>query len=167
MEMPPRNSGDRLSTICFTVPERHQRPFATQRAINKDAKILLKFFVPAGTKATSFSLARVARTLCIAFKGMPADEVYNVLVTCLIRALQKYDPTYTEKVQTVVAAIDVETEKKTHFTTHQVSTRVGFQAQRICKMLVKRGNLEQVDNPNNPTGQLPDSRLHSAGRPAR
>ena len=43
-------------------------------AINKDAKILLKFFLPAGTRATGFSLAKVARTLCIAFKGMPAEE---------------------------------------------------------------------------------------------
>jgi len=67
--------------------------------INTDAKILLKMFLPAGMHSDGFNLVRIARTLCLAFKGMDAEEVYNILVGCLIRALHQYDPNYTTRVQ--------------------------------------------------------------------
>jgi hypothetical protein len=70
--------------------------------INKDVRLFLKNFLPPGTRPSGVSLARVAHNLNVAFKDMKVDEVYNILVGCLISALDKYDPDYTTKVKAVV-----------------------------------------------------------------
>lgn len=41
----------------------------TARGVNREAKALLWYFLPAGSKATNPELARVARSLCLAFKA--------------------------------------------------------------------------------------------------
>lgn len=116
--------------------------------INADSKILLKFFVPKGTKTTGFGLAKTARTLYLAFKGMETEEVYNVLVSCLIRALQRYDPTYTDKVKKAVEAVDsLITPLQPMVTSKQITEAAGFNCSRLCKMLVRRGYLERVEKP--------------------
>jgi hypothetical protein len=71
-------------------------------AINRDVKLFLRLFLPKDSPPTGTNLGKVARTLNLAFKDMPVEEVYNTLVGCLIKALQKYDPEYTNKVRLFV-----------------------------------------------------------------
>ena len=118
--------------------------------VNTDAKIMLKMFLAPGVKATGFNLAKTARTLYLGFKGMDTEEVYNVLVSCLIRALGQYDPHYTDKVQETTDAIErLISPSVPMVTSKQISAEAGINAARICRMLTRRGHLERVTKPEN------------------
>lgn len=115
--------------------------------VNEDTKKMLRMFLPAGTRVTGFTLAKTARTLNLAFKGQSTEEVYNILVGCLVRAVDKYDPRYVEKVKLAVEAI--EKMRNRCFTSKQVSEDAEFNCARICLMLVRRGHLKRVARPGN------------------
>ena len=110
-------------------------------SINPDVKLFLKFFLQPDVKSNPPTLSKVARKLGLAFKGMTHDEIYDVLVGCLMRAFGKYDPEYSLKVKNVIAAVDKLRAKSPTFTAKQISEIVGFQATRICKMLCTKGYL--------------------------
>lgn len=118
----------------------------TGNTINYDAKQLLRLFLPAGVKPNGMNLSKVARTLNVAFKGMEVEEVYNIMCGCLIKALQKYDPDYVKKMKEVIEAIN--SLNGAPFTSKQITKLVDFQAMRICKKLIARGNLVKVEESN-------------------
>jgi hypothetical protein len=62
--------------------------------ITKDVKPFLIYFLPKGEKPTSPNLAKVARHLHLAFKGMETEEIYDVLMEQLVGAVKGYDPAY-------------------------------------------------------------------------
>jgi hypothetical protein len=70
-------------------------PFFT----NKDVLPFLMFFLPKGQKPGHGNLSKAAKTLHLAFKGMETEEVYDILMTHLISAINGYDPHHKRKVK--------------------------------------------------------------------
>ena len=66
-------------------------------------------FLSGQQSPTRQQLQGVCRTLHLAFLNQSYDEVYNILIGMVIRAIDSYDPEYTAKVRQVVAAIASET----------------------------------------------------------
>src|SRR5206468_458354 len=76
------------------------------KEVNKDTHLLLRCFIPREQAANRATLGAACRTLHLAFKGMEADEVYDQLMICMVKAIKRYDPYYSEKVKATVEAID-------------------------------------------------------------
>ena len=76
--------------------------------VNGDVKKFLYYFLPKGQTLTRQNLNPVVRHLHLAFKEMETEERYDVLIEQMVRAINQYDPTYTEKVKLVVEAINNE-----------------------------------------------------------
>lgn len=112
--------------------------------VNKDAKIFLHRFLPRGSTINKQTLLNACRHLHLAFKGCEAGEVYDVLVVCLLRAIQKWDPKYSEKVQEVIAVIDTKLKHLPQFTAYQLNSQLQFNGSSIARMLVSRGFLAKV-----------------------
>ena len=65
--------------------------------------------------------------------------MYDILVMCLLRAINKWDPYYTDKVRKVVNAIDIKFPSRKQFTAFQLSSELGFNGTSIVRMLAHRG----------------------------
>ena len=65
--------------------------------------------------------------------------MYDILVMCLLRAINKWDPYYTDKVRKVVNAIDIKFPSRKQFTAFQLSSELGFNGTSIARMHVRRG----------------------------
>jgi len=76
------------------------------KKVNKDVLSFIKFFLGKGVRVNQPSLLAVVRHFHLAFKCMDTEEVYDVLMQQLIKAIHKYDPKYTEKVKAVSEVID-------------------------------------------------------------
>jgi hypothetical protein len=95
------------------------------KEINKDTHLLLCCFIARGQEINRASLGAACRTLHLAFKGMGADEVYDQLMMCLVRAIKKYDPYYSDKVKATVAVLTGPFEDRAKFTAKEVSAELG------------------------------------------
>jgi hypothetical protein len=112
--------------------------------VNKDVVPFIKFFLPKGTPVNRQTLLVAVRHFHLAFKGMETEEVYDVLMEQLIRAVHKYDPNYTEKVREVAEAIDNEfLSKQKQFSVADVSRFLEFDGNRYIRMLCRRGFLTE------------------------
>src|SRR4051794_17393916 len=67
--------------------------------INQDTHLLLCCFIARGQPVNHATLGQACRTLHLAFKGMDADEVYDQLMMCLVKAIKKYDPYDSDQVK--------------------------------------------------------------------
>ena len=109
--------------------------------VNSDVKKFLYYFLPKGQALTRQSLNPVVHHLHLAFKELETEEVYDVLMEQLMRAIKQYDPTYTEKVKLVVEAINRELSKRTQFAAVDVRRYVDFDCDRHIRLLCRRGFL--------------------------
>jgi len=78
----------------------------------------------------------------LAFKGKTTEEIYDVLMMQLVRAIQKYDPSYTDKVRVVAEKIEDAFQKQ--FTILELNGRLDFDGNRYVRLLCRRGFLEAV-----------------------
>ena len=118
----------------------------------KEASKMLSTLVPRGKKATRETLGQACRTLHLAFKQMSADDVYDTLVICIMRAIRKYDPYYTIKVKEVCELIDANYRKRGRgaepvIAEPDISRALGFDSLSYIRLLVRRGHLESVAGP--------------------
>ena len=120
----------------------------------KDSVAFLKTLVPQGRKGevNRLVLMSTCRTLHLAFKQMSSDDIYDTLVLCLIRAVDKYDPTYTDKIQQVCQVVDkLPTRRRpkntSEFTVEDINSTVGFDAYSYIRWLVRKGLLASVYGP--------------------
>ena len=65
----------------------------------------------------------------------------------LVRAINQYDPKYTEKVKLVVEAINHELSKRTQFAAVDVRRYVDFDCDRHIRLLCRRGFLTSHERP--------------------
>lgn len=111
--------------------------------INEDARIFLQRFLPKGTEANRNTLLHTCRSLHLAFKGAEAGEVYDILVMCLLKAINKWNPYYTDGVRKVVDVIDTCFPSRKQFTAYQLNTALngalGFDGTSVVRMLARRG----------------------------
>ncbi len=113
---------------------------------NEDSRLFLHRFMRKDTENWS-SLSAVCRTLHLAFKGQDAGEVYDILVMCLLRALQKYDPFYHKKVQQVVDIIERKFPCPKQFTAYELNSELEFNGTGIARLLARHGFLEARAGP--------------------
>jgi len=114
--------------------------------INKDVKPFLMYFLPKGQKpGARGSMSKVARHLHLAFKGMEAEEVYDVLSTHLMSAINGYDPHYKRKVKLVVETIQNELSKRKQFTAADINRHLDLDCNRHLRLLVRVGFLRAVE----------------------
>lgn len=109
--------------------------------VNGDVKKFLVFFMPKGNQPNRQVLSAVVRHLHLAFKNMETEELYDVLMEQMVRAINQYDPTYTEKVKLVVEAINNELSKRTQFAGTDVNRYLEFDCSRHIRLLCRRGFL--------------------------
>ncbi|MDQ2841956.1 MAG: hypothetical protein M3Y72_13140 [Acidobacteriota bacterium] len=93
------------------------------KEVNKDTHLLLRCFMPREQAANRASLGAACRTLHLAFKGMDADEVYDQLMICMVKAVRRYDPYYSNKVKAAVAVLEGGLKDRKKFTASEVSSR--------------------------------------------
>ncbi|MEO8372990.1 MAG: hypothetical protein ABI806_27640, partial [Candidatus Solibacter sp.] len=111
--------------------------------VNKDIVPFIKFFLPKGTPVTKQTMLVAVRHFHLAFKSMETEEVYDVLMEQLIRAVHKYDPNYTEKVREVAETIDNEfLSKQKHPSLADVNRFLEFDGNRYLRLLCRRGFLK-------------------------
>lgn len=108
----------------------------------RDASKMLLTLLPKGTKPTRQTLGVACRTLHLAFKQQSHDDIYDILSTCIMKSVRKYDPFYHTKVKAVCEKIDEEFPDG--FTEPAVSGRMGFNCLGCLRMLVRRGQLESI-----------------------
>ena len=77
----------------------------------------------------------------LAFKDIDTEEMYDVLMEQMVRAIKQYDPSYTEKVKRIVEIIDHELSERTRFTVADVSRYLEFDSDRYIRLLCRRGFL--------------------------
>ena len=58
---------------------------------------------------------------------------------CLLRAINKWNPNYTDGVRKVVDVIDEQFPPRKQFTAQQLNSTLGFDGTRIIRMLARRG----------------------------
>jgi len=109
--------------------------------VNSDVKKFLYYFLPKGQTLTRQSLNPVVRHLHLAFKDMETEEVYDVLMEQMIRVINQYDPTDTEKVKLVVEAIQNELSQRSQFATVDVNRYLEFDCSGHIRLLCRRGFL--------------------------
>jgi hypothetical protein len=109
--------------------------------VNGDVKKFLYYFLPKGQTLSRQNLNPVVRHLHLAFKDMDTEEVYDVLMEQMVRAINQYDPTYTEKVKLVVEAINNELSTRAQFAGTDVNRYLEFDCSRHIRLLCRRGFL--------------------------
>jgi hypothetical protein len=112
--------------------------------VNKDTELMLRCFVPKGKPINFVTLGQACRTLHLAFKGMDQGEVYDVLMMCMVRALNGWDPKYHEKVQAVVKFLDEKFVYERFVSREVVDKNLGLDCTRYIRVLVKRGYLVEA-----------------------
>ena len=112
-------------------------------AVNKDIKTFIQFFLPKGSPVNKATLGKAVRHLHLAFKGMEAEEIYDVLMEQFLKAVRKYDPRYTDKVKQVAEVLDEKLKQK-EFTVADVNDYIDFDGNRYLRMLHRRGFLMPV-----------------------
>jgi hypothetical protein len=93
----------------------------------------------------------ICRTLHLAFKQATTDDVYDSLSICLMRAINKYDPLYVEKLLKVCGLIDIKCKGKhrrigttPEFSSIEIASKMGTDVNSYLRKLVKRGHLKSI-----------------------
>jgi DNA-directed RNA polymerase specialized sigma24 family protein len=114
----------------------------------------LNLLSPVGkTDKSSKAYGEVCRTLHLAFKQATTDDIYDSLLMCLMRAIQKYDPNYVEKLSRICDVIDQRCKGKyrkegtiPEFTASEIANKTGMDVNSYLRKLVKRGYLKSISN---------------------
>jgi hypothetical protein len=107
--------------------------------ISKDVVPFLMYFLPKGKKLDRVSASIVVRHFHLAFKGLETEEVYDILMVQLVRAINQYDPFYTDKVKRVVEIINNGLSKRAHFSAADINVYLDADCNRYIRMLCRRG----------------------------
>lgn len=141
-----------LCKYLAMIVKGHVPPLKTPAG--KDASTFLRTLIPKGTNDIGrLTLINVCRTLHLAFKQMTPDDIYDILVMCLIRAIKKYDPFYTDKVKKVCNAIDKRLSKKSRrgkqpeFSAEDISKQLDFDCLSCIRLLVRKEYLQSILGP--------------------
>lgn len=118
---------------------------------NGDTRQFLKYFLPAGSQMDKAAFAKAAKHLHLAFPGHTITDLYDVLNTLLLRCVKKYDPTYVDKVRSIVKLVNRLQKKLTPkqkkdllLTIDVVTKKVKFDATGGVRLLARKGYIKAV-----------------------
>lgn len=112
-----------------------------------EAAKFLNLLSPIKGEKSSAAYSEVCRTLHLAFKQSTTDDIYDSLLMCLMRAVNKYDPLYIEKLRGVCTAIDVKCKgrpRRAGTTPEFTAQDIGTDINSYLRKLVKRGHLKSI-----------------------
>lgn len=114
--------------------------------MNTDSAAFLKYMIGKNTKIDNKSLHEAAKFLHIAFKQQDSNDIYDTLVTCLLRAIHKYDPYYTDKLRRLIEVISA-TKQGEIIVVAELKSKLDFDCTGPLRLLVSHGFLttEKVD----------------------
>ncbi|MFL6353577.1 MAG: hypothetical protein ACJ74Z_17235 [Bryobacteraceae bacterium] len=69
---------------------------------------------------------------------MNADEIYDSLMLCMVKAVRRYDPYYNEKVKAVAGLIEGVFHDRKKFTASDISRQLGYDGTSYVRLLSKR-----------------------------
>ena len=119
-------------------------------AMGRDCAEFLRLGIKKGNREDSVALLDECRKLHLAFKQETSDDVYDVLVVCLWRALCHYDPSYTGKVKAVCEAIKHgHLAKEKLLNIGAVSDVVGFDSLGCLRLLASKEFLVSIKGKKN------------------
>jgi len=121
------------------------------KVINADTKQFIQYFMPKGSKMTKGTVLDVCRTFHLCFKGMEADEIYDILMEQLLKAANKYDPLYSAKVGRIVEVLCGK-DVLGAFAIDELNKYLDFDGTRFVRVLCRHGFLEPV--PDDGGGRL-------------
>lgn len=134
----------------MTMIIRGQLPPAKSPA-GREANLFLRTLAPSGSSDERLAMSNTCRTLHLAFKQATTDDIYDTLALCLMRAIKKYDPFYTEKVKRVCDEIiskckgkPIRKGVKPEFTAAEITKRAGIESTGRLRLLVRRGHLASI-----------------------
>jgi hypothetical protein len=107
---------------------------------NRDTIAFLKFFINSKDKVNRASLFMAAKFLHLAFKEQDTDDIYEILVTCLLRAIRKYDPHYSNKLGRVINLING-LKNEELVIPREISAKLGFDCTKYIRLLSRDGLL--------------------------
>ena len=90
------------------------------------------------------NISKAIRTLHLAFKGKSTAEIYDILMEQLLRAIQKYDPAYMDKVRKVGKAIDELFTNHRQLVVDELNGHLDFDCNRYLRMFGRRGFLQAI-----------------------
>jgi hypothetical protein len=92
--------------------------------------------MPKGGKLNRATCLKICKTLHLAFKAKNIDEIYDVLMEQLIRAVRRYDPEYSDKTRQVVETINGKLLRFKQITLVDVNRHLEFDSNRCIRWLV-------------------------------
>lgn len=114
----------------------------------------LKLLAPSGKLGSNAVYGETCRTLHLAFKQATTDDIYDSLQLCLLRAINKYDPFYINKLKKVCETIDIKCKGKQRrisqtpeFTSQDIAGILKMDCNSYLRKLVKRSHLRSIANP--------------------
>jgi hypothetical protein len=108
-------------------------------AVNADTHLLLRHFIPADKASNRATLGAACITLHLAFKNMNTDEIYDALMLCMVKAVRRYDPYYSDKARGVsMLLIEGALSDKKKFTVAHVSHNLGYECNSYVRLLARR-----------------------------
>lgn len=117
---------------------------------HRESVKFLNLLSSSGEKSNS-AYGEICRTLHLAFKQSTTDDIYDSLLMCLIRAINKYDPYYVDKLKRVCEAINVKCKGKQRragtvpeFSGQDVTGKLDMDCNSYLRKLVKRGYLYSI-----------------------
>jgi hypothetical protein len=72
---------------------------------------------------------------------METEEIYDILMEQFVRAVNQYDPFYTDKVKRIVEIINNGLSKRAQFTAADISIHLDTDCSRYIRLLCRRGFL--------------------------
>ncbi len=144
LALPERIASNRFPSLPDEVHV-HDLPrsrSSVARRINKDVEPFIRYFMPEGVSCNRNTAGKAVRHLHLAFKGKTTEEIYDVLMMQLVRAIQKYDPSYTDKVRVVAEKIEDAFQKQ--FTILELNGCLDFDGNRYVRLLCRRGFLRRL-----------------------
>ena len=82
------------------------------------------------------------------FKGKSAEEIYDILMEQLLKAIRKYNPDYSDQTRELVRTINEKLSRFKQFTLADVNRHLEFDALGHLRNLVRRGQLATFTGPN-------------------
>lgn len=110
---------------------------------NGDTRRFLKYFLPAESSADKAAFAKVAKHLHLAFPQQTSTDIYDILNTLLLRCVKKYDPTYVDKVRTIVKIVN-RIKKRKYFTVDTIAEEVKFDPTGGVRLLARKAFIKAI-----------------------
>lgn len=100
-----------------------------------DSVAFLKFMIGKDTPVNRKSLHEAVKFLHLAFKQQDSNDIYDTLMMCLLKAIRKYDPFYTDKLRRLIGVIS-DTEKDQIVLAEDIAKQLDFDCSGLLRMLV-------------------------------